>query len=103
MRVVPGSHPGKRETPFDDLTGGGNSMSELDKIRREMATVLQKPGLHPDPSLRLSRRTFIHKSCLFGAASVAETFSWWPLINTMEVAHAAEAPFKFAWISDTHL
>ncbi len=78
-------------------------MSELDKVRREMAAALQKPGEHPDPKLKLSRRTFIHRSCLFGAASVAETFSWWPLINTMEVAYAAEAPFKFAWISDTHL
>ena len=78
-------------------------MSELDKIRREMATVLQKPGVHPDPSMRLTKRTFIHKSCLLGAATVAETFGWWPVLNTMEVAHAAEAPFRFAWISDTHL
>src|SRR5271168_120042 len=78
-------------------------MSELDKIRREMATVLQKPGSHPDPSLRLTRRTLIHKSCLLGAATVAETFAWWPLLHTMDVAYADEAPFKFAWISDTHL
>lgn len=78
-------------------------MSELDKIRREMATVLQKPGERPDPSLQLSRRSLIHKSCLLGAATVAETFAWWPMLNTMEVAHAAEAPFRFAWISDTHL
>ena len=78
-------------------------MSELDKIRREMATVLQKPGDRPDPSLGLTKRTFIHKSCLFGAATVAETFAWWPLLNTMDVAYAAEEPFKFAWISDTHL
>ncbi len=78
-------------------------MSELDKIRREMATVLQEPGARPDPSLRLTKRTFIHKSCLLGAATVAETFGWWPVLNTMEVAHAAEAPFRFAWISDTHL
>jgi calcineurin-like phosphoesterase family protein len=78
-------------------------MSELDKIRREMHAVLQKPDERPDQSTRLTRRTFIHKSCLFGAASVAETFGWWPLLNTMEVAHAADAPFRFAWISDTHL
>jgi 3',5'-cyclic AMP phosphodiesterase CpdA len=78
-------------------------MSELDKIRREMAAALQKPGERPDQSLRLTRRTFIHKSCLFGAASAAETFAWWPCLNTMDVAYAAEEPFKFAWISDTHL
>src|SRR5437879_7396403 len=78
-------------------------MSELDKVRREMVAVLQQPGVHPDPSLRITRRTFVHKSCLVGAATVAETFAWWPLINTLDIAHAAEAPFKFAWISDTHL
>jgi 3',5'-cyclic AMP phosphodiesterase CpdA len=65
--------------------------------------VLQQPGVRPDPDLKLTRRTFIHKSCIFGAATVAQTFAWWPLINTMDVAFGAEAPFKFAWISDTHL
>ena len=52
---------------------------------------------------RITRRTFIHKSLLFGAATVGQTFAWWPLLNTIDVANAAEAPFKFAWISDTHL
>ncbi len=65
--------------------------------------MLQQPGVYPDPSLRITRRTFVHKSCLVGAATVAETFAWWPLLNTLDVAYAAEAPFKFAWISDTHL
>src|ERR1700739_5072241 len=78
-------------------------MSELDRERREMAAVLQVPGAAPDSSLRIDRRTFIHKSCLFGAATVAQTFAWWPLLNTIDVAYAAEAPFKFAWVSDTHL
>ena len=78
-------------------------MSELDRERREMAAKLQRPGLRPDPSLRITRRTFIHKSCLLGAATVAETFAWWPLLNTIDVAFAAEEPFKFGWISDTHL
>jgi 3',5'-cyclic-AMP phosphodiesterase len=78
-------------------------MSELERERREIATVLQEPGLRPDPALKITRRSFIHRSCLFGAATVAETFAWWPLLNTLDVAYAAEAPFKFAWISDTHL
>jgi 3',5'-cyclic AMP phosphodiesterase CpdA len=78
-------------------------MSELDKVRREMAAVLQAPGARPDPKLKLTRRTFVHQSCLVGAATVAQTFAWWPLLNTMDVAYADEAPFKFAWISDTHL
>src|ERR1700730_7451409 len=78
-------------------------MSELDRVRREMAAVLQQPGVHPDPSLRITRRTFVHRSCLTGAATVAQTFAWWPLLNTIDVAYAAEQPFKFAWVSDTHL
>ena len=69
-------------------------MSELDKARREIATELQQPGLRPDPSVKLTRRTFIHRCCVLGAATVADTFSWWPLINTIDVAHAADAPFK---------
>jgi Icc protein len=78
-------------------------MSDLEQDRREIASVLQQPGVKPDPSLKLTRRTFIHRSCLLGAATVAETFAWWPLLNTLDVAYAAEQPFKFAWISDTHL
>ena len=76
---------------------------ELDRLRREIHAVLQPPGVRPDNSLQITRRTFIHKSLLFGAATVGQTFAWWPLLNTIDVAHAAEAPFKFAWISDTHL
>jgi 3',5'-cyclic-AMP phosphodiesterase len=78
-------------------------MSELDRERREIAATLQQPGLDPDPKLRITRRTFVHRSCVAGAATVAQTFGWWPLINTIDMAYAAEPPFKFAWISDTHL
>jgi 3',5'-cyclic-AMP phosphodiesterase len=78
-------------------------MSDLEQDRREIAKVLNRPGVRPDPKLRITRRTFIHRSCLVGAASVAETFAWWPLMNTLDIAYAAEQPFKFAWISDTHL
>lgn len=78
-------------------------MSDLEQDRREIAKVLNQPGVRPDPTLRITRRTFIHRSCLVGAASVAETFAWWPLMNTLDIAYAAEQSFKFAWISDTHL
>ena len=78
-------------------------MSDLERERREIAAALQKPGVTPDPELSLTRRIFFHKSCLLGAATVGQTFGWWPLINTIDVAYAAEEPFKFAWISDTHL
>ena len=76
---------------------------ELERLRREIHAELQKPGVRPDDSVQITRRTFVHRSLLFGAATVGQTFAWWPLINTIDVAHAAEAPFKFAWISDTHL
>jgi Icc-related predicted phosphoesterase len=76
---------------------------ELDRMRREVHAVLQQPGVRPDDSLQITRRTFIHRSLLFGAATVGQTFGWWPLLNTIDVANAAEAPFKFAWISDTHM
>ena len=78
-------------------------MSDLERERREIAAALQQPGVSPDPSLRLTRRIFLHKSCILGAATVGQTFGWWPLLNTIDVAYAAEEPFKFAWISDTHL
>jgi 3',5'-cyclic AMP phosphodiesterase CpdA len=68
-----------------------------------MHTVLRPPGAQPDPSFRITRRTFLHKSLLTGAAAGAATFGWFPLMNTIDVAYGAEQAFKFAWISDTHL
>ena len=76
---------------------------ELERLRREIHSELHQPGVRPDDSLKITRRTFIHKSLVFGAATVGQTFAWWPLLNTLDIAHADEAPFKFAWISDTHL
>src|SRR5258707_8412151 len=74
-------------------------MSELDRERREIAAVLQQPGVGPDPKMQITRRTFIHRSCLTGAATVAQTFAWWPLLNTIDVAKLAGRPSKFAWFS----
>src|SRR5260221_5337303 len=78
-------------------------MSELGRLRREMDRVLRRPGEHPDPALRITRRTFVHRSLLTGAAAGAASAGWFPFINTVDVAYAAEQPFKFAWLSDTHL
>jgi 3',5'-cyclic AMP phosphodiesterase CpdA len=72
-------------------------------MRREMDAVLRTPGMKPDPSLRLTRRTFLHRSLLTGVAAGAASYGWFPLINTIDLAYGAEAPFKFAWLSDTHL
>lgn len=78
-------------------------MSELERERREMDRVLRKPGAHPDRSLCITRRIFLHRSLLTGVAAGAATFGWFPLINTIDLAYGAEQPFKFSWISDTHL
>ena len=57
----------------------------------------------PNRSTLMTRRTFLHKSLAYGSAGVA-TYGLLPLINTMEMAVAADMPsFKFAWVSDTHL
>jgi len=82
------------------------SESDLRKLRREMDRVLRKPDAEPDKSTTLTRRTFIHKSVMTGAAATAgaAAYGWLPLINTMDVAVAQNAqPFRFAWVSDTHL
>jgi 3',5'-cyclic AMP phosphodiesterase CpdA len=78
-------------------------MSELKRIRREMDAVLRPPGAHPDRSLSITRRLFLHKSLLTGAAAGAATTGLFPIMNTIDIAYGADAPFKFAWISDTHL
>jgi 3',5'-cyclic AMP phosphodiesterase CpdA len=78
-------------------------MSELKRIRREMDAVLRPPGAHPDRSLKITRRIFLHKSLLTGVAAGAVTTGLFPIMNTIDLAYGAEAPFKFAWISDTHL
>ncbi|HKX48814.1 MAG TPA: metallophosphoesterase [Candidatus Binatia bacterium] len=63
---------------------------------------MNKPDDRPDPSLKITRRTFLHKSVMAGAVTGA-AYGWFPLINTLSMAFGAEAPFSFAWISDTHL
>ena len=37
-------------------------MSDLERERREAQRELNKPGDRPDPSLKITRRTFLHKS-----------------------------------------
>ncbi|MBA3731633.1 MAG: metallophosphoesterase [Gammaproteobacteria bacterium] len=85
-------------------------MNEDDKkIRREIANSLRKPGDRPDPSVNITRRIFLHRSLLTGAAVGAATYGWFPLINTVGMAFAATDKagagerISFAWISDTHL
>ena len=56
----------------------------------------------PTPAVQITRRTFIHRSVLAGAAGAA-TYGWFPLINTLDFAYGQQAPFRFAWVSDNHL
>jgi predicted MPP superfamily phosphohydrolase len=61
-------------------------------------------GERPDPGTRISRRVFLHRSLWAGAAAGAASFGLFPLVNTIDLAFGAETqPFRFAWISDTHL
>jgi 3',5'-cyclic-AMP phosphodiesterase len=77
-------------------------MDDLQRTRREMHRELSQAGARPADSISFTRRTFLHRSLMAGAAAGAATYGWFPLINTMDVAHAQQS-FKFAWVSDTHL
>jgi 3',5'-cyclic AMP phosphodiesterase CpdA len=74
--------------------------------RREMHRTLNPREERPDNSLQITRRMFLHKSLYTGlaaGAAGAAVTGWFPIINTITVAHAATPAFSFAWISDTHL
>ena len=76
---------------------------EVDRERREMHKVLNPQGASPDQSMRITRRMFVHKALGTGVAVGAGVTGWFPIINVVSIANAAEMPFSFAWISDTHL
>ena len=50
----------------------------------------------------ITRRTFIRRSLVAGAAVGAASQGLFPIISTLDVAYGAQE-FRFAWISDTHL
>src|SRR5262245_12443135 len=55
------------------------------------------------PPQSITRRTFLHKSLLAGAAAAGgSALNFFDSVTTMGVANAAES-FSFAWVSDTHL
>jgi 3',5'-cyclic-AMP phosphodiesterase len=79
-------------------------MDEKSKEQREMQQVLEGSGERPSQSLGITRRTFLHRSLLGGAAAAGASFGWFPLINTLDLSLGqAGGAFKFAWISDSHL
>ena len=77
-------------------------MNKWDEVRREIQQTIGASGAEPDRSFNISRRIFLRRSLATGVAMGAAA-GWLPLINTMEIAHAAGESFRFAWISDTHL
>jgi Icc protein len=78
-------------------------MTTRDELRREMDRSLSDAGERPDRSTVVTRRTFLHKSLLYGTAGAA-TYGLFPLLNTIDMAFAqAGQSFRFAWVSDTHL
>jgi len=78
-------------------------MSTLERLRLEMDRTLRPQGERPSYSTRMTRRIFLHRSLALGAASAA-TYGFFPLLNVLDVAFAADGQaFKFAWLSDTHL
>src|SRR5688572_16729150 len=78
------------------------SSGDLQRERHALHRELTGSGQRPDPSIGITRRMFVHKSLLVGAAAGAATYGWFPLINTLDVAYGQQT-FKFAWISDNHL
>jgi Icc protein len=76
-------------------------MDENERERSAMKQELEGSGERPDRSMGITRRTFLHRSLLAGGGAAA--FGWFPLLNTLDFNLGAAQPFKFAWISDTHL
>ena len=77
-------------------------MAKIHPDQQEMHKVLGGQKQKPDKNISISRRTFLHKSIVSGGVVGAATYGWWPLVNTMDIAHAA-GNVSFAWVSDTHL
>jgi hypothetical protein len=77
-------------------------MDENQRERDELRKELEGGGERPDRSLGVTRRVFLHRSLLAGTAGAA-TYGWFPLVNTLDLTLGAQAGFKFAWVSDTHL
>lgn len=78
-------------------------MSKREELRSEMDRTLRAGGVRADRSVSITRRTFLHKSLLYGTAGAA-SYGWFPLLNTIDMAFAQTGQsFRFAWVSDTHL
>jgi len=60
------------------------------------------PINQPFQSPGVTRRTFLHRSLLGGAAAGAASAGWFPIFNTVDLAFGAQE-FRFAVMADTHM
>jgi len=79
-------------------------MKKRNQMQREKDGTLRNSERTGDGSFNITRRIFLHRSLAAGTVAGAAAYGWFPLLNTIDVAHAGNIePFKFAWISDSHL
>jgi hypothetical protein len=77
-------------------------MSKQDQMDKKLVSKTVPPGGDPDRTNGITRRIFLRRSLAAGAVAGAAASGLFPFIQTIDVAYGAE-PFRFAWISDTHL
>ncbi len=77
-------------------------MSNQDQMERKKKSKEILPEGESDRINEITRRIFLRRSLLAGAAAGAAAGGLFPFIQTIDVAFGAEA-FRFAWISDSHL
>jgi 3',5'-cyclic AMP phosphodiesterase CpdA len=64
-----------------------------------MDRTLRASGVEPDRATTVTRRTFLHRSLMYGTAAAGGL----SMLSTVDMAFAQGQGFRFAWVSDTHL
>ncbi len=77
-------------------------MDKQEKNQRNIASGMDAAKEADASGVGITRRTFIRRSLVAGAAVGAASQGLFPIISTLDVAYGAQE-FRFAWISDTHL
>ena len=77
-------------------------MDKQDRTKRKITSGMNAAKGDGTSGEGITRRTFIHRSLVTGAAIGAASQGLFPIISALDVAYGAQE-FRFAWISDTHL
>ncbi len=77
-------------------------MDKQERTQRKIASDMNAAKGAGTVGEGITRRTFIRRSLVTGAAIGAASQGLFPIISTLDVAYGAQE-FRFAWISDTHL